>query len=359
MLLALCAASCGSAGADHTPGRLCTPAAWVYCLCPGKDYGTKQCKDDGAAFGPCLPCESTDAAGSGGVLAPAQGCGAKPNAIAAEQTLHFEGDLGLATAIFQGSAACATGVHDPDLDHVVEAGVDGTIAVELDVQEGLDAVLYVRKATCEKGAQVACDAGVIAGSRHAFVPVQAGVTYHIVVDGRDGSVGSYALAVTLYEQAICGDATIEVDEMCDDGNTQAADGCSPLCAIEAGAQSALACPGAPLHVWSLPVELTMSTSPPGAYESSCGGAGAETVLRVEPHRSGVLRASVTATTFDAVLHARVDGCADGQSAGCTNGTVGPGVEQVSFAVLTGRPLWLFVDALQGDGGAFSLRLEWQ
>jgi hypothetical protein len=50
------------------PERLCTPEAYVFCRCSDRSEGTKRCKEDGASFDECLPCDGSGASavGSGG-----------------------------------------------------------------------------------------------------------------------------------------------------------------------------------------------------------------------------------------------------------------------------------------------------
>lgn len=38
--------------------RLCTPGQYVFCRCQDRSEGAKLCKEDGASFEPCEPCES-------------------------------------------------------------------------------------------------------------------------------------------------------------------------------------------------------------------------------------------------------------------------------------------------------------
>ncbi len=55
----LVATACGGGTQATTKAeRLCTPDAWVYCRCQNRDEGSKQCNEDGTKFGPCMPCES-------------------------------------------------------------------------------------------------------------------------------------------------------------------------------------------------------------------------------------------------------------------------------------------------------------
>jgi hypothetical protein len=48
------------------PERLCTPDAYVFCRCADRSEGTKKCKEDGASFEECSPCDGSGASAVGG-----------------------------------------------------------------------------------------------------------------------------------------------------------------------------------------------------------------------------------------------------------------------------------------------------
>ena len=64
-LLGLVAVAC-SADGNAAPGKLCTPAAYVFCRCQNRDEGTKLCNADGESFADCLPCDSSGTPPTGG-----------------------------------------------------------------------------------------------------------------------------------------------------------------------------------------------------------------------------------------------------------------------------------------------------
>ncbi len=47
------------------PERICTPDAYVFCRCQDRQEGTKRCKEDGASFEACLPCDGSGDTGIG------------------------------------------------------------------------------------------------------------------------------------------------------------------------------------------------------------------------------------------------------------------------------------------------------
>lgn len=62
VLLAPCAAvfGCASSKSSAKEEKLCTPNAYVYCRCKDREEGTKLCNEDGTGFGACEPCETPD-----------------------------------------------------------------------------------------------------------------------------------------------------------------------------------------------------------------------------------------------------------------------------------------------------------
>jgi len=67
------------------------------------------------------------------------------------------------------------------------------------------------------------------GDDGAAFQSQAGHTYYVIVDGRNGAEGPFSLTLNC---GVCGDGTVDPGEECDDGNTASGDGCSATCALE-------------------------------------------------------------------------------------------------------------------------------
>lgn len=59
-------------------------------------------------------------------------------------------------------------------------------------------------------------------------------TYYLSVEGKNMETGPYAMIVVIGTPS-CGNAVIEGDEACDDGNTMSGDGCDATCAVEISA----------------------------------------------------------------------------------------------------------------------------
>ena len=203
--------------------------------------------------------------------------------------------------------------------------------------------------------QLACDATVSNGGQQIIVPVNAGTSYRVIVDGQNvtGTVqrGRFTLDLHLAPSG-CGDTFVAGAEECDDGNTVDGDGCSSTCTIETLPNLA-ACPG---HTVSLTgagnairrgVATVTTTGLGSNTASTCGGSGPEGIVRVVSDVSGILEARATAN-FNVLLHGR-NQCAD-PSSEIARSCSSPGV--FTTAVQKDVPLYLFVDGINGaEGGA--------
>jgi cysteine-rich repeat protein len=99
-----------------------------------------------------------------------------------------------------------------------------------------DLSLSVRGQCDSEGSEVVCanrTAGA-PGTELLTLPVTAGQTLSVVVDGAfAGEWGPYALGVESRVPA-CGDGRLDAGEQCDDGDTTPGDGCDDLCQVETG-----------------------------------------------------------------------------------------------------------------------------
>jgi len=114
---------------------------------------------------------------------------------------------------------------------------DGMIDVTLQSKTG-DHTLSIRTDCATASTEQACSERAVTDETPPFfeylsVTTKANDVAYIVVEGYSTiDEGSYLLSAKsrIIE---CGDAIIDADEECDDGNTQANDGCSNLCDLEA------------------------------------------------------------------------------------------------------------------------------
>jgi cysteine-rich repeat protein len=238
----LIAAACGGGtqAATTKVDRLCTPDAWVYCRCQNRDEGSKQCNEQGTKFGPCMPCETAEnpvlpdpepepfdpfdagtqpepaTCGDGkvqdgevcddGNTNDADGCdtgcklaGANPPSSRAcpGMAVHVWGPAveyagttaGAPTQV--STPACGsdqgniptTGSASPERIFAVTVHKSGVLVVKA-LDTGFDPFLYALQ-PCKTGSAttIACANKVSTGSETLEVPVQAGQTYALVLDG--------------------------------------------------------------------------------------------------------------------------------------------------------------------------------
>ncbi len=105
---------------------------------------------------------------------------------------------------------------------------DQTIIVDLDnAGTAYDTTLYVREACVDPGSEIACNDDNANGlSSTLFFEASKDVTYYIFVDGYETEVGAYELSVT---SPVCGDGNVDINEDCDDQNSDPLDGCANDC----------------------------------------------------------------------------------------------------------------------------------
>ncbi|HJK89302.1 MAG: hypothetical protein CMN31_23300 [Sandaracinus sp.] len=187
--------------------------------------------EDGGAFGD---------GGAGSALTLAETCvGEVPVVEVDEATVSI--DLTELADDVNDVAAC-TGDATP--------GADGFFAVEMEAEEkwhfhvstrsgdGFDPAIYVLDSACDARRCQPGDAIDVCGDGRdehlTFVAPRAG-TYFVGIDSRLGGPASYQLLIV---RPVCGNGELEHSETCDDGNTEAGDGCDPRCRVELGAGSA-------------------------------------------------------------------------------------------------------------------------
>jgi cysteine-rich repeat protein len=129
-------------------------------------------------------------------------------------------------------------------DHIWQFTLTETrdVTIEITTATPFDAVLRLMAAPCDQtteikeynGADGCSDSGVAGeGELLGYSALPAG-TYYVVIDGYDATeVGAYTFTVSA-APTTCGDGTIDLLEICDDGNTTASDGCSASCDVEPG-----------------------------------------------------------------------------------------------------------------------------
>ncbi len=393
------AAACAllAAGCAGTPdAKPCIAGTQVFCNCIGGfESGTQECLPSGESFGPCQPCTAvltdtgpdieeepdveedliigTDAvteadagadAGSDTVVdaGPTLGDGKCPGPVLVldgETDVEFSGSTAKTLANTGGEGICSSGSASHDAAFVIQAAVRGRLSVGVAGVGKFDPMLYLRNGTCG-GPQVACSDATGAGSSEALEAfVQPDKPLHLFVDGKPGQSGAFQLQLHLDPGTFCGDGLIDSEEACDDGNSTADDGCSAKCQPDGFPVEAATCPGQAVHVWSLPVDVSATTTKfANTYKGLCGGGGGrDSVYAVTVHRTGKLIATVGKADFDTVLYARSTSCTVGKELGCSNNVKGLGGDLLSVPVTMGQTVYLFVDGYKYGKGTFHLQLQ--
>jgi cysteine-rich repeat protein len=198
----------------------------LVCLLPrcaidiSKCSGTERCangrSDDGDAF---VDCDDSDCA-----KACADACSMPeiipdPSTIQAKLAGHTSK---LAPSCYPTSAG--------GIVYQVTAAVSGVLDVTL--TSGADLNLSVRTSCSSSGSELGCSDGApgIPSVERLRVPVTQGQKLFVVVAG-SGQSGDFKLELRS-RTVRCGDFHRDLTEQCDDGNKNAADGCSSQCQLE-------------------------------------------------------------------------------------------------------------------------------
>ncbi|AKU98851.1 Multiple EGF-like-domain protein 3 precursor [Labilithrix luteola] len=230
-----------------------------------------------------------------------------------------------------------------------------------------DVILGIRKPTCSlTGTPAMCANASTKGSEETLaLPVAAGETIYIVVDGKDANEsGRFNLDVSLVPPG-CGDGffTPTVDEECDDGNTISGDGCSATCKLEKTITGVDKCPGYTLALTgtgNTPRKGTVTfetTNLNADYVGACGGNAKDGVVRVVPNVAGTLKAQARSMANVTVYARSVCNDPTTEFAKSTYSTcTGVVHDTVTFGVSAGTEYFLFVDGLDGATGVPTLEV---
>ncbi|WP_437590015.1 DUF4215 domain-containing protein [Sorangium sp. So ce1000] len=371
----LCLKSCEKTSDCGRAGQTCvdvTEDGWQMCF--GGCDDDAQCKhacDEDSAF--CVPsgeiCDSAADEDEDGLqdceerdCAAQTACAERITAACTDATDisvggtftgTTEAGTNLFAAICQGliTSVAGTGTREQVFKFVAPAkGAVRLAATSTEPEADFD--WYIRT-SCD-------DATTLLGCLSAFEPdsapiellTEAGQTYFVFIEGKDGLDASYALEVTFAEE-ICGDGARVGTEECDDGNRTDDDLCSNECVVS------------PELLCAAAAAVTEATTVGDASEGTqgvsgtCGGAGGELVYRYTPEASG--NVTITATpegNSDVVLYARSD-CADRDSElACADDLFESDWEEsITVAVTAGQPIAIVVDSYDAaSSGRFTLTI---
>ncbi|RYE75832.1 MAG: DUF4215 domain-containing protein, partial [Myxococcales bacterium] len=209
----------------------------------------------------------------------------------------------------------------PDVVYAVTSETDGYLVAT--ARADFNAAVAMR-ALCEKtdgGAadDLACGRAATGNApKTAGVPIAAGSTVYVAVDGYLGdSRGNFSLDLAV-EPTVCGNGRIEGGENCDDGNLETQDGCSDTCRLEPE-PTWNRCETSPELPWetidgqqtvrvrSGNTNLTNTMNGANVHTLSCHSVGAEAWYRVVAPGTGTITARVAAATFNSSIGIR-NGC---------------------------------------------------
>lgn len=267
-----------------------------------------------------------------------------------------------APTISLSTAACTT--LGPNDVYAVVTDIDGSMEAKL-LASYKNSVLFARTECNDDTTALDCVEGVTALQNDLLkFPVQAGRTYYLVVDSQATGSGPYTLDVVVTPGA-CGNGTREGSEQCDDGNTDAGDGCAADCTMEPVDPASDACPGLALPLAmkgdgtygrSITSSTAALTGTIVTAFSGCKTAPAnDAVYAVTPPVNGRMTATVRGA-YDAMIFVRNSCAATGfTDLACSSGANGNGAETVTVPVLANTPLYLVVDgARAAANGMFQL-----
>jgi cysteine-rich repeat protein len=364
---------------------------------------------------------NTGAGAQGGVGGIPQGGGGTGGTVMNTGTDDCPGDayaVGLNTIVsLHGDGSMATDIHQDycggdgaELVYELTFADPGTLQITHTGFGGVDPVLYLRS-TCADDTSTLWCRNFSTSRRSNLFHLDAG-TYYLFADSEAAVAGEYDLTLD-FQAPICGDGALNPGEVCDDGNTQAGDGCAADCMMfEPGSNDDCTDPldvAVDLNVPGVLQGTTVGNTKSHTYEElSCGTGGVppgpgdtggrDRVFRVVPSADGTLTMTIgydlAGTTpecdinftappcWDRVLHVRntvgsvgpavCQGGDDISDANSTNwvpptnqiacdafGTMANGYTQtVSFAAVNGESYYVFIsgfyDDVMYDSGPYNL-----
>ncbi len=362
-----CASNDPNGSSSGTTKPVCIVGQNSACLCASGDTGTKECLASEGQYtecrlGPTTPCP-TGAPDGGPAAGPEEQCPGKAVGVSANATT-IKGSLTNAVAELKGESACAA--LEGNADHVYKLVSTATGALKIDQKGPYKAALYVRKGDCTGGKQLRCDPN---GPASFSVNVVAGREYYLVVKGVGSSgAGDYELALQVTSGGFCGDGQVKDQEVCDDENNDAMDGCAAGCnEIEGIADSANSCPGQQVVIpVAKVVKVSNGNTTQGAKNTfnKSGISGCSTgstnvtndrVYTVTPRKTGKLRVRQTAGDFNLAIIGQ-DGCDPnatttlGCAGNCGGGQFPPACAEDLLVNVTADKAYTVVVEGQGTSG---------
>lgn len=247
------------------------------------------------------------------------------------------------------SAVCGGGTAK-DAVHAVTSDITGVARIRVDA--AFDALVAARTDCSSATTELACKKAGSTGRAEMSVPVAAGQTLYLVVDGQQGASGTYRLDVEIGETS-CGDGIAVFPEQCDDANLVDGDGCSATCQLEGVVSPAGTCPGAPFTIvgnGAAPVKVSFAgdtsllSNTMGSFGCSTASSGKDQAYAITPTMSGAITAELRASYQDAHMHVRKECFSSATEVDCRSEAVPNAPLRVSFPVTAQNTYFLFADA---------------
>jgi cysteine-rich repeat protein len=234
--------------------------------------------------------------------------------------------------------------------YAITSPVTGNVKMKLEAD--YPALLGSRGTCTDPMTERSCASKPSPGLMTAFVPLAAGATTYVFVDGVGGSYGHFTLSME-QTATYCGDGTADSPEQCDDGNTTDGDGCSSVCALESKVK-ADSCP-APIYSFSgtgtAPRKISIAGDTTGAINdvntSICTGAslGPDQIYQLVPDMTGSLSVELRAGYLNSGVYLRRE-CGNATDSKydvdcAVSKTLAPA--RFTAPVTKGVPVWLVVD----------------
>ncbi|MGK3989046.1 hypothetical protein WME99_38735 [Sorangium sp. So ce136] len=372
----LCLRSCEEAADCGGTGRTCvdmTGEGLLMCVggCDADEQCEGACNDD---YGYCVAtgevcdngedddedglqdCEELDCAAQGacaeGITAACTGAvdvsegGAFPGTTEGGTNL-----FGSMCSTLGGAYPAGVGINERVFQFVAPAKGVVQLAARA-VEEGVEFDWYIRSGCDDAATLLGCLVSFGPDSAPLELPVEAGDTYFVFIEGTGEADVEYTFDVSFAEQR-CGDGVRVGTEECDDANTANDDLCTDECLVNPEA----VCAGA------LPTtgEATAGDASEGTqgFTGSCGGDGGELVYQYTPTASGDVTISAAPQgAADIVLYARTD-CADRDSEiACSDDLFESDfTESITVPATAGESILIFVDSYDSaSSGPFTLTI---
>ena len=413
---------CGSgspAGGGDTAARICTPDAYVFCLCSDGSHGTKQCNEEGTAFSTCGDCEGRAGAGgdglggfggdpiggaggsglggstggkggssgttggSGGATGGSGGAGTGGTASTGGTGgtagkggsgggQSGSGGAGASGAGGKGGSAggtAGTGGSGPGNDACPGTVVAVVVGSETSLADSTAGAKDDVTASCAKGTGPDVVYQVMPQTTGTLtIKVQGQSSMNPAVYAWTGACGSGAPAGCVDATGAGGLETVSVPATAGTPvyvavDSDGAGGAFALTLSLVASVDGDKCPGQPIKL-DPGSDQTINGDTSFAKADYVGAAPCDksnstpdVVYSVTATASGTLTAKLSPTgSFDGTLYVRSGTCTTGPQVGCSESAGPAGAETVSFQATADTTYSVFVDGKTGSFGAFSLSL---